>query len=105
MLRDESKYLRRINYTDKLIINDDTLIKLHEYHFLNVPFENIDIHYNKFFDLELESLYRKIVINYRGGFCYELNSTFNALLCDIGFDSKIIVARIFDDLGNLGPEI
>ncbi len=100
---DRNRYLQRINFTDKISVDDQTLIKLHEHHVFNVPFENLDIHYHRFFKLALDSLYQKVVINFRGGFCYELNVMFNALLCDIGFKSSLIATRIFDDLGNLGP--
>ena len=98
------KYLKRINFSRKIAIDDETLIELHEHHVFHVPFENLDIHYRRIFDLELESVYKKVVINFRGGFCYELNTVFNALLREIGFKSKIISARIIDDSGNLGPQ-
>jgi N-hydroxyarylamine O-acetyltransferase len=99
-----NEYLKRINYQNEIIVDDETLMQLHEHHALHVPFENLDVHYKKFFDLALENLYKKIVVQYRGGFCYELNALFNELLHNLGFKSSIIAARIFDDLGNLGPE-
>lgn len=100
---DKDKYLQRINYSHQIIIDDATLKQLHEYHVFSVPFENLDVYYNELFGLELDSIYEKVVVNFRGGFCYELNALFNELLCNIGFKSRIISARIFDDLGNLGP--
>jgi N-hydroxyarylamine O-acetyltransferase len=99
-----NEYLKRINYLNEIIVDDETLMQLHEHHVLNVPFENLDVHYKRFFDLALENLYKKIVVHNRGGFCYELNALFNALLNNVGFKSSIIAARIFDDLDNLGPE-
>jgi N-hydroxyarylamine O-acetyltransferase len=101
---DKNEYLKRINYQNEIIVDDETLMQLHEHHVLNVPFENLDVHYKRFFDLALEKLYKKIVVHYRGGFCYELNTLFNELLNNLGFKSSIIAARIFDDLDNLGPE-
>lgn len=101
---DSKKYLKRIKFTDSIVIDDQTLLKLHEHHVFNVPFENLDIHYKRLFGLEIERIYEKIVINYRGGFCYELNSIFDSLLRQIGFNSRIISARIIDDSGRLGPE-
>ncbi len=101
---DRDKYLKRINYLDNVVVNNETLMQLHEHHVLNVPFENLDVHYKKFFDLELANLYKKIVVNFRGGFCYELNALFNELLKSIGFKSKLIEARIFDNLDNVGPK-
>jgi N-hydroxyarylamine O-acetyltransferase len=100
----KNEYLKRINYQNEINVDDETLMQLHEHHVLNVPFENLDVHYKRFFDLALENLYKKIVVQYRGGFCYELNALFNVLLNNLGFKSSIIAARIFDDLDNLGPE-
>lgn len=101
---DINKYLKRINYSNKVILDSQTLVGLHEYHVNSVPFENLDVYFNRHFDLELEHLYEKVVINFRGGFCYELNTLFNELLHNIGFESRIIEARIYDDQGNLGPK-
>lgn len=101
---DRNCYLRRIGVTEKAIrIDEATLIQLHESHVFNVPFENLDIHYKRLFDLEPRNVYNKVVADSRGGFCYELNSLFNWLLCGLGFKSKIISSRIFDDAGGLGP--
>lgn len=85
---DQQKYFDRINFIDNIIIDDKTWIELHDRHVFNIPLENLDIRYGKLFDLEIASIYEKIVINFRGGFCYELNSLFNSLLCQIGFNSR-----------------
>ncbi len=100
---DTMKYLERINYSSELLVDKETLFGLHQKHVFGVPFENLDIHYRKIFDLQLDNLYRKIVLNRRGGFCYELNALFNELLCAVGFKSTIISAMIFDSDGCLGP--
>ena len=101
---DYSRYLHRIKFSDRAQADDQTLKSLHEHHVMFVPFENLDIHYRRMFDLEPENIFRKVVENVRGGFCYELNYLFNSLLNAIGFSSKIISSRIFDSLGALGPE-
>lgn len=101
---DREKYLERINYTGRLAIDEETLIRLHEHHVFQVPFENLDIHYKKIFDLHHENIFNKVVLHRRGGFCYELNSLFNQLLCEIGFRSTMVSSRVFDDAGNPGPE-
>jgi len=101
---DKEQYLQRIKFTNEIVIDEDTLINLHEHHVFNVPFENIDIYYRRLFSLEIERIFEKVVLNFRGGFCYELNSIFDVLLRQIGFNSKIISARIIGDYGALGPE-
>lgn len=101
---DIRKYLRRIQFTDRVVIDDKTLFGLHEHHVFNVPFENLDVHYRRLFGLDIERIYEKVVVDLRGGFCYELNTIFNALLRQIGFNSWIIAARVIDDARVLGPE-
>ena len=101
---DNRKYLHRIKFDYRLHVDDQTLKDLHRHHVMNVPFENLDVHYHRLFDLELSNIYRKVVDNSRGGFCYELNYLFNSLLNAIGFSTKIISSRTFDSEGILGPE-
>lgn len=101
---DCARYLQRIKFSDRARVDDQTLRTLHQQHVMFVPFENLDIHYRKIFDLEPENIFKKVVENYRGGFCYELNHLFNNLLSAIGFSSKIISSRTFDSSGTLGPE-
>ncbi len=98
-----TKYLNRINFDGIPSIDLKTLIKLHECHVLNVPFENLDIQNKIKIRLEKDHLFTKIVENLRGGFCYELNYLFASLLIEIGFDVKIVSAQIFDK-EKLGPE-
>jgi len=97
------EYLKRINYTGSLTIDDNVLEELHRSHIYQIPFENLDIYYKKAFDLDIEKVYKKIISDKRGGFCYELNLLFNWLLTEIGFSSRIIAARIFNEDGTLGP--
>lgn len=101
---DKAKYLERINYSDAIDVTDEVLISLHKMHVYQIPFENLDVCYNRLFDLDISKVYQKIVNNGRGGFCYELNLLFNWLLREIGFSSHIIASRIFDEQGTLGPE-
>lgn len=81
------------------------LRKLHRAHLLHIPFENLDIHYNRKIILDYQSIFEKIVIQKRGGYCYELNGLFYHLLHHLGFECKIISARVLDeDSGELGKE-
>ena len=71
------------------------LKKLQTRHLLNVPFENLDIHWKRPILLDASSFYKKIVNEKRGGFCYELNGLFCELLTSLGYQSRIISARVF----------
>lgn len=88
------KYLHRIDYTDELEPTLAVLQKLQRTHVLNIPFENLDIHYGIPIILDLEKIFEKVVVNGRGGFCYELNGLFYKLLKYIGFDVRRVSARV-----------
>src|SRR5262245_13963573 len=79
MMLDIERYLQRIHYTGSLTPTIDVLRDLHRAHMFIVPFENLDIHLGRPIVLDEEALYRKIVEQKRGGFCYELNGLFAAL--------------------------
>jgi N-hydroxyarylamine O-acetyltransferase len=97
-------YLKRINYKNKIDTSLNTLFELQKKHIKNVPFENLGIHYNKEIKLDVDAIYRKIVRNKRGGFCYELNGLFYNLLKTIGFDVKMISAKVHKKDGIYGKE-
>jgi N-hydroxyarylamine O-acetyltransferase len=100
---DIQAYLDRISYKGKTETSIEVLRNLLLQHILHVPFENLDIHYGKPINLQVASIYKKVVEKKRGGFCYELNLLFHSLLSKLGFESKIIAARIFDREGIMGP--
>lgn len=96
------QYLNRIDFSGPVSINPETLSRLQEKHLLNVPFENLDIHNNT--RIDLRNSYNKIIINNRGGFCYELNGLFYQLLAGLGFKVKMVSARVYNAQNGYGPE-
>lgn len=99
------KYLRRIGLSDRSILpNEQSLKWMQKQHLINVPFENLDIHWQNPIVLKKQKFYQKIVENKRGGFCYELNGLFNQLLSRIGFLTRIVSARVSNGKGSHGPE-
>lgn len=99
-----SDYLKRINYQGPLEPTLQTLQGLHEAHMLAVPFENLDIHMGREIRLDEGSLWRKIVEQGRGGFCYELNGLFAWLLRALGFQVEMLSAGVAHPSGGFGPE-
>ena len=70
----------------------DLLINAHLHH---VPFENLDIYdLRKEVSLALPALFQKIVVQKRGGYCFELNALFFALLEGLGFRAYPIAQRV-----------
>ena len=101
----KNEYLRRIGIEENEIAPTlENLKKLQRQHLLNVPFENIDIHWKRPILLDTNKFYEKIVGQKRGGFCYELNGLFNELLKEIGYQTKVVSARVFDGVKNFGAE-
>ena len=92
---DIKKYLQRINYNGPLNPAMEVLSQLQMTHLLHVPFENLDIQ-NKI-KIDLTNLFDKIVNRKRGGFCYELNGLFYDLLTEIGFEVKMVSARVWEE--------
>ena len=89
-------YLDRIGVTGSLKPDADTLQMLHRAHVMTVPFENLSIHLpGEEISLELDALVDKIVTRRRGGFCYELNGLFAALLEAVGFGVDRLAARTY----------
>src|ERR1041385_1626356 len=77
----------------------ETLRQLHIAHLRSVPFENLSIHAHQAISPNDESLFEKIVTRRRGGFCYELNGLFAALLRAIGFEVAMLSAEVANNDG------
>jgi len=97
-------YLDRIHYSGSTAPNTDTLRGLHHAHLLTVPFENLSIGRGEKIVLDENALLRKIVERRRGGFCYELNGAFAALLRELGFAVTLLSARVAREYGGEGPD-
>lgn len=97
-------YLRRINWTGPVAVDAATLRRLHVAHLRAVPFENLSIHWQEPIVLTDEALFEKVVGRGRGGFCYELNGLFGALLRALGFDVTMLQAGVATRDGGFGPD-
>lgn len=100
---DTKSYLERINYRGSLETTAKTLRDLQVAHLLSVPFENLSIHAGEPIVLKEEALFRKIVEKRRGGFCYEANGLFAALLRELGFEVTMLSAEVANAAGEFGP--
>ncbi|WP_393058049.1 arylamine N-acetyltransferase [Streptomyces sp. LN549] len=95
-------YLERIGATRPSRPDATALRELQLRHLTTVPFENLSIHLGEDIVLEEEALLDKIVGDRRGGFCYEVNGAFAALLRALGFRVTLLQARVHGDGGRLG---
>ena len=99
---DVKEYLKRIGYRGSMEPDARMLLDLHRAHMFTVPFENLDIHLGRPIVLNDEALFEKIVLRRRGGFCYELNGLFCALLRTLGFRVSMLCARVARQDGGFG---
>ncbi|CAL9565182.1 arylamine N-acetyltransferase family protein [Streptomyces sp. enrichment culture] len=95
-------YLRRLGVERPARPTPDALRELHLRHLRSVPFENLSVHLGEEIVLDEKRLLDKVVKAGRGGFCYELNGAFGALLTALGYDVTLLAARVYGDGGRLG---
>lgn len=79
-------YLARIGFEGAPRPDLETLTAVHRQHLLAIPYENIDVQLQRRCDLDVERIYRKLVEQGRGGWCYEMNGLLCWALAEIGFD-------------------
>lgn len=91
---DLSAYLARIDYTGDLRPEASVLHALHLAHATHIPFENLDVLWRRPIRLDLASLQVKLVAAKRGGYCFEQNLLFAAVLRKLGFVVTPLAARV-----------
>ncbi|WP_438392148.1 arylamine N-acetyltransferase family protein [Caballeronia sp. DA-9] len=87
-------YFDRIGYTGPHEASSGVLHALHRLHPQAIPFENIDTLLGATPRLDLESVFAKLVSARRGGYCYEHNLLFRAVLETLGFETTGLAARV-----------
>jgi N-hydroxyarylamine O-acetyltransferase len=98
-------YLDRIVYSGSTEPTAENLRAIHRAHMLAVPFENLDIHIGRPIVCDERRFLHKIVSERRGGFCYELNGAFAALLRELGYQVTLLSARVTRADGSESPEL
>ncbi|MFF2776618.1 arylamine N-acetyltransferase [Streptomyces sp. NPDC058052] len=96
------QYLERIGAARPDRADAGALRELHLRHLLTVPFENLSIHLGEDIVLDEKALVDKVAVARRGGFCYELNSAFAALLRALGYRVELLQARVHGPDGRVG---
>jgi N-hydroxyarylamine O-acetyltransferase len=88
-------YLERIGYDETARPDRETLDALQRAHRLAIAFENLDIPLGRGIALAPERLFEKLVAGRRGGYCFEQNGLFLAVLEAIGFAARPLLARVW----------
>jgi N-hydroxyarylamine O-acetyltransferase len=91
---DVSDYFQRIRYQGDATPTLKTLQSIHQLHPEHIPFENLNPFLGIPVKLDLPALLQKILKERRGGYCFEHNLLFKAVLESIGFKVKGLAARV-----------
>jgi N-hydroxyarylamine O-acetyltransferase len=87
-------YFARIGYTGPAQPTLQVLRELNALHPRAIPFENLDPLRGERVLLDLGAIQDKLVTRRRGGYCFEQNSLFAAVLTELGFDVTPLLARV-----------
>ena len=92
---DPDAYLARIGITERPEPTAENLDRLVYAHLTHVPFEDLNQSlFGRPISLKTADLFEKIVVQKRGGYCFEQNMAFRRLLKDLGYDSEPVYARV-----------
>src|SRR5690606_4816662 len=91
---DTTAYLRRLGFARRPAPTLATLRELQLRHTSSIAFETISTLLHAPVPIDLASLQRKVLGEGRGGYCYELNLLFLALLRELGFDARGLTGRV-----------
>lgn len=91
---DLDAYFKRIGYHGPRTPTMATLCALTERHPAAIPFEAIDVLLGRPIELTLAAISSKLVSSGRGGYCFEHNSLFQAVLRQLGFHVEGLLARV-----------
>jgi N-hydroxyarylamine O-acetyltransferase len=87
-------YFTRIGYDGPVEPTYPVLAALQGLHPRAIPFENLDVLLKRPVRIDLASIQAKLVAGSRGGYCFEQNGLFLAVLRQIGFDATGLSARV-----------
>ncbi|HEY3985969.1 arylamine N-acetyltransferase family protein [Cedecea sp.] len=94
MAVDLDRYFTRINYKGPRTATRETLRALHFAHTCAIPFENLDVLLGRTIHIDDGSVFEKLVVAGRGGWCFEQNSLFRNVLAELGFEVTNLSGRV-----------
>ena len=91
---DLSAYFERIGHTGSTAPTLETLRALHLAHTSTFAFENLDGWSNRPVSLRIDDIAAKMIVRRRGGYCFESNALFAAVLERLGYTVGRLCARV-----------
>ncbi|MFA1540533.1 arylamine N-acetyltransferase family protein [Actinomadura monticuli] len=102
-LLDLPAYLKRVGYDGEPAPTGEALRALHRAHVTSIPFENLEIMLGRPIGLSLDAVQAKLVERPRGGYCFEHNRLFAAVLERLGYEVTALTGRVTLGAANLRP--
>ena len=87
-------YFERIGYRGPRAATAAVLTEIQRRHVYTIPFENLDIQLGRPVRIDLPSVTRKLIVEKRGGYCFEQNALLRAALRTLGFKVNAHLGRI-----------
>ncbi len=91
---DLDAYFRRIGYFGGQTPSLATLNALCDAHVRSIPFENLDVLLGRGISLREDAVDRKLIVERRGGYCFEQNTLLLRVLTELGFRVSPLSARV-----------
>ncbi len=97
-------YLSRIGLQQRPELSFSGLTQLLSAQITHIPFDSIDVWATGCVpSLEPQTLFDKMIVGKRGGYCFELNTLFRVLLRSLGFDAYQVVCSLLNEDGSMHP--
>lgn len=96
-------YLKALGF-DKPIVNIEDITKLIQAHLSTFSFSSGKVLLKNEISLELSDIYKSIVKQKRGGYCFEHNKLFYEVLKELRFDVTFHLARVVNNTSNEVPQ-
>lgn len=97
------QYLQHITFQGPIEPSIKLLGHLQTCHLHTIPYENLDVAMNRGISLSIPDLFQKLIVQKRGGNCFELNILFSWLLGELGFSVKNRYAQFWRNINADAP--
>lgn len=91
---DLDAYFARIGYVGQRNPTLEVLNGIVAAHTQSIPFENLDVLLRRSISLEPAAIFQKLVLDHRGGYCFEQNGLLLEILGTMGFQVSPLSARV-----------
>src|ERR1700759_4729050 len=91
---DLERYFDRIGYSGPRAPTLTVLSALTSAHTRTIPFENLDVLLGRRIRPDVKARFQKLIVDRRGGYCFEQNGLFLHVLHTPGFDARAHSARV-----------